>query len=362
MRRVLFIVPLPPPVHGSSMISQYIRESRIINGEYDCDYVNLSTSRSVEEIGSNSFSKLHRFLSSFFLSVWLLVRHRYSVCFISPTCHGKGFLKDFPFIFVCKLFCKKVILHHENKGLSEDVDKWPYCWLMPYAYRNAKVILLSWLLYPDVERVVKRNQVLICPNAIPDIQYCYQDKNNPIPNILFLSNLIVSKGVVVLLDALKILKEQGIVFYCDFVGSETNEITAKRFKEESTIRGLNNYVIFHGPKFRNEKSYFFENADIFVFPTYYHNETFGLVNLEAMAYGLPIITTDEGGIPDVVKDGENGLICKQRDAISLANCIKILIKDKDLRARMGLDGMKKYQEKYTISVFEKRIKDILESC
>ena len=49
--RVLFIAPLPPPVHGSAMVSQYIKESRVVNEAFDCDFVNLSTSRSMEEIG-----------------------------------------------------------------------------------------------------------------------------------------------------------------------------------------------------------------------------------------------------------------------------------------------------------------------
>ena len=50
-QKVLFIAPLPPPVHGSAMVSQYIKDSRVVNEAFDCDFVNLSTSRSMEEIG-----------------------------------------------------------------------------------------------------------------------------------------------------------------------------------------------------------------------------------------------------------------------------------------------------------------------
>ena len=49
--KILFIAPLPPPVHGSSMVSKYIKESTLIQESFDCDFVNLSTSRTMDEIG-----------------------------------------------------------------------------------------------------------------------------------------------------------------------------------------------------------------------------------------------------------------------------------------------------------------------
>ena len=94
-------------------------------------------------------------------------------------------------------------------------------------YKNAKVILLSWHLFPDIEKVVKREDVMICPNGIkPTVNPDFQRTPNKIPHILFLSNLLIDKGVLVLLDALKLLKDKGYSFVCDFVGSETKDIDA----------------------------------------------------------------------------------------------------------------------------------------
>ena len=165
--RILFITPLPPPVHGSAMVSQYIKDSELIRGEFACDFVNLSTSRRMDEIGRGGVKKLLRFVGSFFMLFYKLLVHRYDLCYLAITCHGVGFLKDAPFVLLCKLFGRKVVIHQHNKGMSGCIERWPYRWLIPYVYKHTRVILLSWYLYPDIEKAVKREQVVICPNGIP---------------------------------------------------------------------------------------------------------------------------------------------------------------------------------------------------
>ncbi|MDH6342257.1 glycosyltransferase involved in cell wall biosynthesis [Parabacteroides sp. PFB2-12] len=352
--KILFITPLPPPVHGSSMMSQYIKESKLINDTFDCDFINLSTSRKMDEIGKMSLAKVWRFCSSYFLLIGKLLFRRYDLCYLAITCHGIGFLKDAPFVLICKLFRKKVVIHQHNKGMSGYVDKPFYKWLLPFVYRKTHVILLSWKLYPDIERVVSKEQVLICPNGIPEVwdEKPLFNRNNNIPKLLFLSNLIESKGVLVLLDACHILKEKSCLFTCEFVGGETKEINKEDMQREIDKRGLNEIVSYVGSKYKEEKREVLKRADIFIFPTFYINETFGLVNLEAMQYGLPIISTDVGGITDIVIDGETGLICKTRDAEDLANKIKLLLDNPSLRQQYGQAGYDRFVANYTLERFE----------
>ena len=357
--RILFIVPLPPPIHGSAMVSQQIKDSRLIGDAFCCDLVNLSTSRNMNEIGRWNPIKIWRFLSSLFITFWKLLTHHYAFCYLAITCHGGGFLKDAPFVLLCKLFRRKIVIHQHNKGMSADVDRWPYSWLLPLVYRNAKVILLSWHLYPDIERVVKKEQVIICPNGIPQTNSEVIVRNHEVPHLLFLSNLIITKGVYVLLDACKILKDTGVKCVCDFVGGETAEIDSDMFNIEVNQRGLGTRVIYNGRKYGADKERFFKDADIFVFPTYYHNETFGLVNLEAMQYQLPIVTTNEGGIPDVVQDGVNGIICERQNAESLAAAIELLLLNPTLRRQMGDAGYEIFRQEFTLEKFEQRMCECL---
>lgn len=356
--RVLFITPLPPPVHGSAMVSQYIKDCKELWEEFVCDFVNLSTSRSIDEIGKKSLMKYIRFIMSYMLTFWKLLTHRYALCYLAITCHGTGFLKDAPFVLLCKLFRRKIVIHQHNKGMSNCVNKQPYKWLLPLVYRNTKVILLSWYLYPDIEKVVKKEQVLICPNGIPDFfdKEPHFERNNEVPHLLFLSNLIPSKGVYVLLDACKILKEKGYMFVCDFVGGESKEISKDIFEKNVAERGLKDFVIYHGPQYGDDKKKFFADADIFIQPTY--EDCFPLTLLEAMQYKLPLISTNEGAVPDIVKDGENGFVCKRKDAMSTADAIEKLLKSKELRVGMGKNGYKLFKKHYTQKVFNVNITNI----
>ena len=364
--RILFITPLPPPVHGSSMVSQYIKDSSLINKQFECHYVNLSTSRRMEEIGKHSyllyFKKAFRFIASFGLLFKNLLCNRYDLCYLAITCHGVGFLKDMPFVLLCKMFRRKVVIHQHNKGMSHDVDCWPYRWLMPLTYRGTTVILLSWHLYPDIERVVSRSQVMICPNGIPNIdgEAPSAARDNAVPHILFLSNLIVSKGVYVLLDALKILKDKGYNFVCDFVGGETKEINASIFAREVEKRQLNEIAIYHGRKYGNDKEVFFNKADIFTQPTY--DDCFPLTLLEAMQHKLPIVSTEVGAVPDEIDDGITGMIAKSRDAVDLAEKLEQLLSDAPLRQKMGEAGYEKYHKEFTLEAFEKKMAECLKAA
>lgn len=69
--RVLFIMHMPPPVHGASMMGKYIHDSRIINEEFDCYYINLATAKDLEDIGKMRLKKLHIFFIYFIPSTKL---------------------------------------------------------------------------------------------------------------------------------------------------------------------------------------------------------------------------------------------------------------------------------------------------
>jgi glycosyltransferase involved in cell wall biosynthesis len=104
----------------------------------------------------------------------------------------------------------------------------------------------------------------------------------------------------------------------------------------------------------------FQQADIFVFPTFYSNEAFPLVNLEAMQYALPIVSTNEGGIADMLRNSGAGFIVEAKNVNELADKIAILLTDTDLREEMGKNALRHFQKNYTLERFEANMKRVFD--
>lgn len=352
-KKVLFILHLPPPVHGSSMVGQYIKESSIINDEINSEYINLGTSKSLDEIGKNPIQKISVYLKIVFETLKRLMLFQPDLVYIALTAKGKAFYKDAFVALLAKLFGRKIVYHLHNRSMAERQEKWLDVVLCKMLFKNTDVILLSKYLYPEIQKYVHENRVHYCPNGIPDATA--QIPNTKIPNykgivqILFLSNLMKAKGVFVLLDVCKILHEKQLPFQCTFIGGES-DITAEIFKKKVNELGLSEKVHYAGKKYGVEKELAFSRADIFAFPTL--NETFGLVNLEAMQFSLPIVSTFEGGIPDVVEDGKTGFLVEKGNAEDFAEKLELLIRNAELRSQMGNAGKLRFESHFNLTTFE----------
>ena len=197
--KILFIMHMPSPVHGAAMMGQYIHDSKLINDKFDCHYINLTTAKSLQDIGKGGVKKLWKFMGLLAKVVRNVVTIKPSLVYVTPNSHGGAFYKDFVVVQLLKLLGCRVIVHYHNKGVATRQDKWLDDKLYRIFFRKIKVILLADALYYDVEKYVKREDVFICPNGIPETldkePVC--KRKNSIPQLLFLSNLLVDKGVLV---------------------------------------------------------------------------------------------------------------------------------------------------------------------
>lgn len=358
-QRILFIIHMPPPVHGAAMMGKYIHDSCVINETFNCHYINLATAKDLTDIGKIRLQKFTQFYQLLNKIRKEVKRIRPELVYVTPNARGGAFYKDFIVIQMLKSMGCKVVVHYHNKGVSLRQDKLIDNLLYRTFFKKLKVILLAEALYADVKKYVLRKDVFICPNGIPGSLTAEISavRHNATPKLLYLSNLLINKGVFTLLDTCKILKDKGYQFSCDFVGGETAEINAERFNQEVAIRGLNTCVCYKGRKYGIEKEEILKNSDLFILPTY--NECFPLVLLEAMQHGLPCISTNEGGISDIIIPNETGYIVPKKSAHELANKIEILLKDTFLRLKMGNKGLERYKQLFTLNAFEQRITSIL---
>ena len=356
--KVLFILHLPPPVHGAAMVGQYIKDSGQINSRFDTEFINLATAKSLEDIGSLRLSKLTGFISLYRRVITSLRRDRKDLVYITPNAKGISFFKEYLLVMKIKRMGVKVIAHYHNKGVSTWQDNRLYDRMYRRFFKGLKVILLSWNLYPDIEKYVSREDVFICPNGIPALPEGEACPKPAVPHILFLSNLLPGKGPLVLLDALKILSGRGYKYACDVVGGETHMMDRAFFEAETDSRGLSGVVVYHGRKYGEEKEAFLRAADIFVFPS--RDECFPLVLLEAMQHSLPVVTTPVGGIPDIVVDGETGLLVDAADVAGLADSLARLLDDAAMREEMGRKGYERYRTSFTRDIWESRLVRIID--
>ena len=361
--RILFLLHYPPPVHGAAMVGKYIRESEKINEAFSGKYINLGTSRRIEEIGKGGPKKWFRYLVLIWKTGLGILRYHPSLVYLTLTSSGGGFYKDAVIAIKAKILGAKMVYHFHNKGVSIRQNRWLDNLLYRIVFKNAAVILLSEHLYPDIQKYLPRNRVHICPNGIPEIvdsssPRLEKIKEKPV-EILFLSNLIESKGVLVLLQACKILEDRKIKFRCTYIGGE-GDISAEQLHEKIAELNLKGVVEYAGKKYGADKVKAFSDADIFTLPTYYSNECFPLVLLEAMQFSLPVVSTNEGGIPGIIEEGQTGYLVPQNDPEALAEKLELLIKDHGLRKSMGEQGRKKYEAEFTLEAFEKRFATILQ--
>ena len=382
MKNILFLLHIPPPVHGSSVVGLMIKDSDLINKEFSCNYINLLASQNVAESGTINIKKLLGFAVTCYKVLVTISQKRPNLCYLALTTTGAAFFKDLLLVALLKLFRIKRIYHLHNRGISLHQNKAIYRICYKFVFKNAEVILLSKRLYSDIQSFVPETNIHICPNGIPfpiknseinDIKPKLPIKPSRKPGIikehgidskkavqiLFLSNLIESKGVYDLLEACAILKKKEIPFECIFIGGES-DISTSQFNDRVNQLELNRYVYYQGRKLGKEKEQAYLNADIFVFPTFYSNECFPLVLLEAMSYSLPVLSTFEGGIQDIVEAEHTGLLVAQKDVEALEYNLENLIKNKNLRQLMGAAGRKKYEQEFTLEIFENRLKEILQ--
>ena len=354
--RVLFILHLPPPVHGAAMVGRTIRESGLVADVFDSRFVNLSASESLSEVGRVSLRKM-AFLFRLLRRVRKEIRDFHpDLVYLTPTTSGPGLVKDCLTARAVRKRGSRVVLHFHNKGVSVRQDRFPYGFLYRSLFRDAKVILLSERLYPDVERFVSREDVHACPNGI-DCPAFPAREEHAVPEILFLSNLLPDKGVVDLLDACRMLKERGCRFTCRVAGAPSAGITGEHFARLVSERKLADVVRYDGPLYGSAKQDALTGADMLVLPT--RNDSFPLVILEAMAAGLAVVSTREGAIPDEVEDGVTGILCDKGDPCGLADSIGQLLERPDVCREMGAAGRSRYERLFTKKAFEQRFVEIL---
>lgn len=349
---ILFILKLPPPLTGATLMNKYVAESNLLKNNFNIKIIPVSYKRKINQISVHiKFIKVI-FYHIILLKDLLLFRPKIVYFQLSPL--GYAFLRDCSFIIWLKVFKVHTIYHLHGKGINEVAKKSKFLkYIYMWAFKNSSVICLSNILVSDVSDVHFAKSYIV-NNGIPNISVDFLErKNNNKIQVLFLSNLIYSKGIIDFLDSISLLRElYKEKLSVKIVGSEV-EIDKFKLNYEISKRNLNDLIEFLGPKYDKEKYEYLKYANVLVYPTL--NDAFPIVILEAMQFGIPVIATKEGAIPEIVDDDITGFLVDKHKPEQIAEKLKILFENDELRTKMGIAAKKKFLEKYTIEVFERNL-------
>ena len=188
---------------------------------------------------------------------------------------------------------------------------------------------------------VKKEKIHVIPNATDAPQVGKNKYDRDEVRLLFVGTCYPRKGLHYLLEAVAKLNHHKIKV--DIVGDLKNDK-----KHVSELYGLvkqlaiNEKVTFHGHVGIEQLWDHYRKADIFVLPSLW--EGFGIVFLDAMSFGLPIVSTNVGAIPALVRHEENGLLVRPCDPAALASTIERLVVSPSLRRKLGQNGFRFMQE------------------
>jgi glycosyltransferase involved in cell wall biosynthesis len=294
------------------------------------------------------------------LVVWLIVKRRVDKVLIF-TSNAFSFLEKGVMALICNvLFFKKVILAPRSGRITNDLKhryrrKFIHLVFLRCEYVVCQggfwkgLFLKSYPQMPDEKFVVIKNWIGIKKAAI----------NVPLPErvegqILFMGWLERDKGIFDLLKAAEILKDSGIKFKVIIAGEGRHRA---EFEAEIDKLGLRGHVNVLGWVVRKKKQALFKSSGIFVLPSYFEGMPNAL--MEAMGQGLACVATNTGGIPDLIRSEQSGLLVNPGDHQGLARQLALLLDQPDLRRDMGLAAKKAILTNHSLDYAVKMFRSLL---
>ena len=364
--KLLSVLHYSPPMHGASKVGDFIKNSEKLNSEFECYYIKVKSSSSIDEIGKVSFKKIYLVLELFFRVLWALIIFRPNIIYFTASTRGVAFYRDVILSTLWKFYSKlttvDIFYHYHTKGINKFVSSSNRALtLTRFFLSDINLVILSPMLEDDFRRVKTYKNVYYLPNGVETdidekafteiIEKRYSNLDTL--NVLYLSNMIKSKGYFKVLKLASETKNSQVHYH--FAGGWQKDEDKEEFFQFIKDKNLEDRVTFHGFVGGDEKQELFSNAHFFIFPTRYENEAFPLSILEAFSYGLPVLVTDEGSIPFIV-DEKSGVILKDdNDLFEGFQKLKEAFINKDTAAYCR----QCYFDKYSLEQFERNLVALL---
>ncbi len=361
--KVLVVGQTPPPYGGQAiMIDNLLRANFKHVSLY---HVRMAFSTDMDEIGKFKLAKVFTLLKLISRIIYMRFRYSLEVLYYPPAGPDKTpMFRDIIILTCTRWLFKKCIFHFHAGGIStlHSGLSTPLKLLFQKAYFFPDAAIRISDFNPADGVHFKCRKEYIIPNGLEDSRSIVAAKRSRNPeapvNILFVGFVKESKGALILLEACRLLQERNLSFTVTVMGKFESAEFKKIILDKVSQSGIAHLVSFVGVQTGEQKFSFYQQADIFCFPSFFESETFGLVLLEAMQFELPIVSTNWRGIPSVVTDGQNGFLVPVKNAQLVAQKLELLIQDKALRETMGKTGREMYLKYFTQEKFNESMEKV----
>jgi|LJSS01.1.fsa_nt_gb glycosyltransferase involved in cell wall biosynthesis len=207
-----------------------------------------------------------------------------------------------------------------------------------YLQKVSHAIAVSHYAKNMISKYITSDKVSIVYHGIDTSLFDNVDKYNNEPTILLLTRLVAHKGINVFLKALPLILKEIPTIKILIAGGTDSKLALEYIKKtiEKFGNSTNNInFIGYVPNY-TELPMLYEKANIFVSPSF--EDLLGFRLLEAMSCKCATVATNVGGVPEIIKDGENGLLVNAGDHVMLADKIIMLCQDHSLRKRLSING------------------------
>jgi glycosyltransferase involved in cell wall biosynthesis len=263
------------------------------------------------------------------------------------------------FVVFAKVFGKKTVAHFHAGDVEEYLEKQSKIGRKLIAWAislSDKLIAVSKNSAEKLRKIAPNNKIEIIVNAIDTKPFLFPanrfENRDDSVRILFIGAMGKLKGEKDLANAVKLIAEKHPNLRISFLG-----FGGENLRKYCAEIGIENLVEFIGAVSLEERLIFFEKADIFALPTF--AEAMPLSVIEAMAAGLPVVSTKVGGIPELISENEQGFLVEPADYKEFSDKLSILISDKKLRLKMGEKAKRRVGKELDFQVFTNKLRKCL---
>jgi glycosyltransferase involved in cell wall biosynthesis len=350
--RLIVIGPLPPPLHGVTISTMLVLESPELQKRFSMKHLDTSDHRSGRNVGTWDARNVIGALGAVSRLLFSLRPPR-GVLYLPLSQSTPGFVRDSLFIVLGHTLRWKIAVHLRGSEFRSYYETSPRAlrhWIRFTLRRIDSIAVMGESLRWVFAGLVRDERISVVPNGTPDPYPlpCRRARNH----VLFLSNLRRRKGVVEAVDAALLVLERFPAARFTFAGSwEDPELEqALRHRAERCNGGIE----FRAAATGAAKDELLASASVMLFPPV-EPEGHPRVVLEALAAGLPVVTTNRGAIKETVEDGRSGFVVDDPTPQVLARLTTRLLEDHELREAMGQAARERYLANFTQEIADRAL-------